>query len=151
MNEKTINNLSKLYPLYYEYNNIKQHFDLLQNKKSFNVNDYLKNMYNLVYTQFGNMKEIYNNITYYQYHQCPRIDDIIDFINKIDVNINQPKLWLNEIKNNNVDKYLNSDTHYILISPFIYNPNFINYLNNYDYKDINIKDFLNKSDLIKKI
>ena len=131
VNEKTSINLSKLYPQYYEYNNINQHFE---EHTSYSVNDYLKNIYNLVFIQFGNMKEIYNNLTYYQYHQCPKVDNIIEFINQI--NPNQTNIWLNEIKNDNVNKYLDSDNHYTLISPFIgENMEFID-----DYKKINIKE-----------
>jgi hypothetical protein len=155
VNEKTNISLSKQYPLFYEYNDINQH---LEEKHSYNANDYLKKMYNLVSSQFGNMKNSYSdNLTYYQYHNSPSFSCIINFINQINPGINQTKIWLKEIMNDNVNDYLDSSSHYILISPFLLSYNMTNEIykkiepidnlwvdniNNFDYRKINIKDFL---------
>ena len=155
INEKTNINLNKLYPSYYEYNDINQH---LKKKNSYNVNDYLRKIFHLVFSQFGNMKNFYNdNLTYYQYYNFPSFSSIIDFINQIKPEVNQTKLWLKEIKNDNVSNYLDSSSHYLLISPFIFSYNisneiykniepidnlFVNDIYNFDYRKINIKDYL---------
>jgi hypothetical protein len=155
MNDKTNTNLNKLYPSYYEYNDINQH---LEEKKSYNVNDYLKKIYHLVFSQFGNMKDFHNdNLTYYEYYDFPSISLIIDFINQVKPEINQTKLWLKEIKNENVNSYLDSSSHYLLISPFILSYNitneiykkiepidnlFVNDINDFNYRKININNFL---------
>ena len=153
INEKTNLNLSKIHPLYYEYNDIKHH---IEEKILYNTNDYLKKMYHLILTQFGNMKNFHSdNITFYDNYNIPSISNIIEFINQID--INQTKIWLKEINNENVNKYLDSTSHYIIISPFLLYYNlcdeiykeiepidnlWINDLNNFNYKKINIKEYL---------
>ena len=155
INEKTNINLNKLYPSYYEYNDINQH---LKEKNSYNVNDYLRKIFHLVFSQFGNMKNFHNdNLTCYQYYNFPSFSLIIDFINQIKPEINQTKIWLKEIKNDNVNTYLDSSSHYLLISPFIlyYNVSneiykniepienlFVHDITNFDYRNINIKDYL---------
>lgn len=153
INEKTNLNLSNLYPLYYEYNDINQH---INKKISYNINDYLKKMFHLAFTQFGNMENYHNdNITYYEYNDTPSIIDIINFINQ--KNINPTKIWLQEINNENLNKYLDTTSHYIIISPFLLNNNlsdkiykeikpidnlWITDLNYFNYKKINIKEYL---------
>lgn len=148
-------NLNKLYPLFYDYHDISQH---LEEKQSYNTNDYLKKMYHLVLSQFGNMKDFHSdNLTLYKYHNVPPLSKIIEFINNINPDINQTKLWLKEIKTDNVHDYLDSYSHYLLISPFLLSYNisneiykrikpidnlWINNLNDFDYRQINIKEFL---------
>ena len=157
INEKTIINLTKQYPSFYEFNDINQQ---LYGIKLNSTNDYLKKMYNLILSQFGNMKDFYsNNLTYYKYYCSPSLSSIIDFINQIDPDINQTKIWLTEIKNENVNIYLDSTSHYLLISPFLlqpYNLSNENYkklgnidnlwinenIDTFDYKNIDIKEFL---------
>jgi len=151
INDKAINNLSELYSLYYDYNNIEQHF----NDTTSNVEEYLKKMYHLVYTQFGPMKQYYNNITVYKYYNVPKLSSIIDYLNNINLNTN--KKWIKEFNNENVNEYLNSEMHYVLISPFLLNYNninenyknikiinnlWINDINKFDYKNINFNDFI---------
>jgi len=153
--DKTIVNLNHEHPLLYEYNDIHQH---LKEKKLYNVNDYLKKLYHLILSQFGNMKDFHNdNLTYYQHYDIPSISSIIEFIDQIKPEINQTKIWLKEIKNENVINYFDTTSHYLIISPFLFSYNisneiykkiepienlWVNDLNNFDYRKINIKDFL---------
>ena len=98
-------------------------------KSSSNVNDYLKKIYHLIFTQFGNMKDFHtDNLIYYQDYSTPLLSSIIEFIDQIKPEINQTKLWLTDIKNNNVTNYLNSISHYLIISPFLLSYNFSNEL-----------------------
>jgi len=158
INNKVITTLSEKYPLFYDYNNINLHLD---NNNIYNTNDYLKEIYYLIMTQFGNMKEYHsNNITYYKYYNLPSLDNIIDFINKLNSNITQSNIWFKNIQNENVDKYLDADNHLVLITPFLlcYNTNNDFYkkiipidnlwvcddnINDFDYKKINYNDFMN--------
>ena len=155
INDKAITTLNKQYPLFYEYTNINQH---IEEKNSYCTNDYLKELYNLILSQFGNMKDYHsNNITYYKYYNTPSLSNIIDFINQINPEVSQTKLWFKNIKNDNVEKYLDTSSHYLLISPFLlyYNTTndfykkiqpidnlWIDDINNFDYKNINFNDFL---------
>jgi hypothetical protein len=155
INEKTSSNLNQLYPHLYEYNDINQYF---KEKNSFNSNDYLKKIYHIIFSQFGNMKDFHNdNLTFYQFYHTPPLSDIIDFINEINTDSNLTKTWLKEIKNDNVDKYLDSVSHYLIISPFLLSYNITNELykkidpidnlwvtdiNNFDYRKIDINEFL---------
>ena len=155
VNEKTMINLNELHPHIYEYHDLNQH---LNNKNSFDINDYLKKIFHLIFSQFGNMKDFHtDNLTYYQFYNTPPLSSIIDFINQIKPELNQTRIWLNDIKNDNTSLYLNSTSHYLIISPFLFSYNFSNELykkiepienlwvddiNNFDYKKINIKHFL---------
>jgi hypothetical protein len=153
INDKT--NINQNYPLLCEYNDINIFF---KNNNSYNVNDYLKKFFHLVLSQFGNMKDFHNdNLTYYQYYNVPSISNIIEFIEQIKPEINQTKIWLKEINNDNINNYLDTTSHYLIISPFLLSYNisndlyskiepienlWVNDINNFDYRKINIKDFL---------
>ena len=155
INDKTNYNLNQLYPQLYEYNDINQYF---KEKNSYNVNDYLKKIYHIIFSQFGNMKNFHNdNLTFYKYYNTPNLSIIIDFINDLNTDLNLTKTWLKDIINDNVDKYLDSVSHYLIISPFLLSYNITNKLykkiepidnlwidniNNFDYRKIDIKEFL---------
>jgi hypothetical protein len=98
-----------------------------------------------------------DNITFYKEYYVPLINNIIDYLVKMQ-NIDLYDKWTNEIKNDNIDKncYLNSVNHHLLISPFNNNiilPKNINldnidnlWINNIDdfkYRNIDIKKFFN--------
>jgi hypothetical protein len=126
INDKSIDNINKKYPIYNDYININDYLkklSLLNDSNDINnSNDYLKNIYHLVTSQFGNMKDYHsNNLTWYKYHNIPSINNLIDFISNIPINYNQTNQWLKEIKEDNVDndKYLNSNNHYLIITPFL--------------------------------
>ena len=73
----------------------------------------------MVLTQFGNMADFHtNNFTWYKYLYAPSISNLINYIN----DEKQTKIWLNEIKDENVDisNYLNPTNHFLLITPYIY-------------------------------
>lgn len=155
INDKTNINLSQIKPQLYEYNEIKEYF---KEKNSYNPNDYLKKLFHIVSSQFGNMKDFFNdNLTFYQYYNTPSLSIIIDFINEINTEQNLTKTWLREIKNDNVTEYLNSISHYLIISPFLLSYNitnelyrkiepidnlWVNDINNFDYRKINIREYL---------
>jgi predicted nuclease of predicted toxin-antitoxin system len=170
ISEKASNNLSKKYSNYYDHLNIHQHLKLkniLNDYDEKHINDYLKKMYHLTITQFGNMKDFHsNNLTWFKYYSVPSIKNMIIFIKNIQEDVNQTKKWFNEIKNENVDsnKYLNSTNHHLLITPFISNYSLpSNYLNiikemqsidnlwldnidTFDYRNINMKNFFESWD-----
>ena len=107
-------------------------------------NNYLKNMVHLLYMQFDNMTNYHSdNLTYYKYIKPPSLLELLVFLS--DVKKKQINIWLNEIKNNNIyNKYINSDNHYKLITPYLDNNEIINNID-FNYRDINIVDFFNKN------
>ena len=107
-------------------------------------NNYLKNMVHLLYMQFDNMTNYHSdNLTYYKYIKPPSLLELLVFLS--DVKKKQINIWLNEIKNNNIyNKYINSDNHYKLITPYLDNNEILNNID-FNYRDINIVDFFNKN------
>ena len=129
------------------------------NEDLLKCNAYLKKIYHLVKTLFGNMKNYNcNNFTYYKYYDTPNIFSLINFLNN-----NNNLSFDKEINNENVssDNYFNSINHYIIITPNLksilwkFNSNdFINIVNsinidnlwfdnneNFKFKDIDIQEF----------
>jgi hypothetical protein len=125
ISDKATNNLIKKYPIYYDHLDVNQHLKLIENLKlnlNQDPNDYLKKMYHLVITQFGNMTEFHSdNLTWYKYLYTPSLTNLINYIEEIPLDVNQTKKWLTEIKQENVGpvNYLNSINHHLLITPFI--------------------------------
>lgn len=125
ISDKTAQDLSKKYPIYYDYIDIYQHLKILENlDKDFNQNsnDYLKKIYHLVSTQFGNMSQYHsNNLTFYKYLNMPSINNLINYIEEQSQEINKSKNWSSEIQNENVSlaNYFNSTNHHLIITPFI--------------------------------
>ncbi len=114
-------------------------------------------------TQFGNMSEYHSdNLTYYKYHNTPSLNNIILFLHKITRQEDFSKLWMKEIENDNLisSDYFNSVNHHLIISPFLVSGNIspdiikglesidnlwidnIDDIDNFDYRDINIHNFL---------
>lgn len=169
ISDKTINILSKQYPIYYDHIDIHYHLHIKNNElisqnitNNNNCEDYLKKLYHLVITQFGNMGNFHSdNLIWYKQYIVPSINSLIDFINNIPDDYNQNKIWFKDINNNNIStcNYLNSINHHLIITPFIsfYNlpleiKNIINKIehidnlwiediNNFNYRDIDIKKF----------
>uniref|UniRef100_A0A6C0ECP4 Xrn1 N-terminal domain-containing protein n=1 Tax=viral metagenome TaxID=1070528 RepID=A0A6C0ECP4_9ZZZZ len=166
LSDKATNNLNTLHSKFYDHISIYQHkknIDNLSCKYDENiVNDYLKKLYHLTYTQFGSMKNYHtDNLTFYKYSHTPSLNYITVFINNILLIYNKQKIWLDEISNDNLEKndYFNSINHHILISPFIKKYSFSNQINNiindfdhidnlwltdinnFDYRNIDIKLF----------
>jgi hypothetical protein len=148
--------LSKEQPLFYNYIDIKEYIKELNIIDNINVEEYLKNLYYQTLILFGSMENFHSdNITFYKEYYVPSLTNIINYISLIDKNI-QDK-WNNELNNNNINKneYLNSLNHHILISPFsnIKNLNNINLenienlcindINNFQYRNIDIKEYFN--------
>ena len=127
ISEKAINNLNKKYPIYYDYIDIDRQLELINIAQSEKDTDdktanFLKKIYHLCITQFGDMSDYHSdNITFYKYFEIPSIENIIKYISPNPQDINQTKIWLTEIKNENMisSNYLNSTNHHLLITPFI--------------------------------
>lgn len=125
ISEKTINNLSKKYPVYYDHIDIKMHLELIRDIDNVSIDlirDWLKKIYHLSITQFGNMKDYHSdNLTVFKYYNVPSLSKIIEYIEEIPEGTNITKEWLGEIKNDNIEsnKYLNSINHHLIITPFI--------------------------------
>ncbi len=130
------------------------------NKENEMCHSYLKKIYHLVKTLFGNMKNYNcNNFTYYEYYEIPKISSLINFLEN-NKNINFEK----DIENESVtyENYLNSINHHLLITPYIKSIlwkvqpydilNIINNINienlwynnekNFEFKNIDIKSFI---------
>jgi hypothetical protein len=174
-NENIINDLIKKYTYIYDYTTIN---NVLFSKNLININQineeiysYLKKIYHLVTSLFGDMT-FYNsnNFTYFIGYKVPSIFLIINFLEK-NTNLNDKfndEILLDTMDNNN---YFNSINHYLIISPyikdilykfknkdieyFIKNINidglWIEFDTNFKYKDIDIYQFINswKNSLIK--
>ena len=156
--DKSVTILSKQYPIFYNYNDIKDHLKQLNPDVINNINseEYLKNIYHLILTQFGSMKNLHSdNITFYKEYYVPSLNNIIKYMK--DIEYNKINMWNSELSNNNLNKneYLNSCYHHILISPFVNNKslllqniNFDNIknlwiedINDFEYRNINIKEY----------
>ena len=108
-------------------------------------------------TDFGSMKNLHSdNITFYEEYYVPSLNNIIEYLSKIENN--KIKVWNNELLLDNLTKenYLNSCNHHILISPFINNNKtlllkninleniknlWIDNINDFKYRNINIKKY----------
>jgi hypothetical protein len=171
-NEIIVEKLIKDNPVIYDNFNINE---IINNTKIIslndindNINSYLKKIYHLVITLFGNMINYNsNNFTYYKNYDTPPIGLIIKFLED---NQNIKEIWENEIKNETTtqNNYLNSINHHLIITPYIneilykFNKDDLTYFikninlenfwfdnnNNFLYKNFNIKEFLNIWDKI---
>ena len=168
-------NLNKKYTIFNDHSNIYSHLNIINSINTNTIkadsNDYLKKMYHLIITQFGNMKDFHtNNITFYKYYNVPSLDNIIEFINinELDEINKLTKIFLKEIKTENInhEKYFNSINHHLLITPFLFAykiPSEIsiiakeikpienlwidnNNIYNFNYRNINIYDFFKEWD-----
>jgi hypothetical protein len=168
VSDKANCNLSKLYPNLYDHIDVYEHLKLINEldntTQTTQSNDYIKKIYHLTITQFGNMKDYHtDNLTWYKYYSAPSINNIINYLSSIDNDNNKPtKKWLKEIKEDDIltENYLNSINHHLIITPFISHytlPEDIKkiiseiepidnlWLNdsftNFNYRDIDIKKF----------
>lgn len=170
ISEKAIYILNKQYPLFYNYNDINEHLNQLNNiiytnadvnvnaTENTNTEDYLKKIFHLIITQFGPMDNIHtDNITFYKYYYVPSLESIITYLTEIN-NLDINNKWTNDIILDNIDKnnYLNSINHHLLISPFSNNITlqeninlnkidnlWIENIEDFNYRNIDIKKFFN--------
>jgi hypothetical protein len=168
--EDITEDLEKQYKLIFDYKSIE---DLLYSNEIIDINEdslkcyaYLKKVYHLVKTLFGNMKYYNcNNFTYYKYYETPTLYSLINFLEK-NSNISFEQDILNE--NVNSDNYFNSINHYIIITPNLKTilwkfdsvefSNLVNSLmidnlwfdndENFKFKDIDIKEFFKNWSLV---
>ncbi len=156
-------------PYLYDHIDLEHHLKLLEKTTNNEMcNDYLKKIYHLCKTTFGNMKDHFsNNLTYYKYNYIPTIKELITFLENNDIkNINN--IWDKDIINDNTDNYVNSVNHHIIITPFLLELNEslvhysndiikslilnsshisnlwldINNIDNFDYRNIDIRKYL---------
>jgi hypothetical protein len=174
-NENIISDLIKNYPIVYDVEssllNSKSEEIIDYNKNNNEIESFLKKIFHLVVTLYGDMT-LYNpnNFTYFSGYKIPSLSSLVNFLNN---NKNLDKKWTKEILNENVDSdnYINSINHHLLITPYIkeilykfknddikffienlnVNNLWCNLENDVMYKDINLHEFLNswKETLIK--
>lgn len=162
--ENITEDLEKKNKLIFDYKSID---DLLYSNEIININEdslkcyaYLKKIFQIVKSLFGNMKYYNcNNFTYYKYYETPTLFSLINFLEK-----NNNLSFEKDILNENVDSgnYFNSLNHYIIITPNLKSIlwkfdsiDFSNLVNsiiidnlwfdndeNFKFKDIDIKEFL---------
>lgn len=120
-NDLIINNLYSQYSLIYDYksiDNIVKSNNIVINNNEI-IESYLKKIYHLVTTLFGNMSQYNsNNFTYFKGYETPTINSIIDYLeNPTDLITN----WDNQIKKETVEtnEYFNSINHHLIITPYI--------------------------------
>ena len=118
LTENTLNELNQKNSLLSEPN--KEDYLKFNNQeyKQEMCDNYLKKIYHICKTHFGNLKNYHtNNITSYVYNSIPRIDYLIKYIQE---NHNYSK-WDTEIKNDDLeeDKYFNCINHHIYITPYL--------------------------------
>lgn len=164
ISEKANQKLSKQLPDLYDHIDLGDHLkNLLTLDTNSEPNDYLKKVYHLAITQFGNMKDYHSdNLTFYKYYTVPSINQLIKYL-KIAPDT-YTKLWLKEIKEDNIDpsEYFNSSNHHLLITPFILNYTlpkdvqkiiqelepienlWLNSIETFNYRNINIRNFFKK-------
>ena len=157
--DKSISTFCNQQPQYYDHINFSDYIKISNNDNDNDnkVDNFLKKLYHLILTQFGNMTDYHtDNLTFYKYHTQPDINDIISFIlqnNTNNITNNITNKWLNQIKEDNLDNsmYFNNITHHLIISPFLeeekkkdinINNLYIQDLNIFDYRNINPYDFL---------
>lgn len=152
--DKSISTFCNQHSQYYDHINFSDYIKMSHdniNDNNYKVENFLKKLYHLILTQFGNMTDYHtDNLTFYKYHTQPDINDIISFILQNNSN-NITNKWFNQIKEENVENniYFNNNTHHLIISPFLEEKNnnnnnnlYIEDLNTFDYRNINPYDFL---------
>ena len=110
INDKTMNNLNKQYPQFYNNNDINEYLNQFNIINTLDSEEYLKKIYHLTITQFAQMDNIHSdNITFYKGYNVPSLNNIILFLDNLSDTNNIIKLWTNQISDDNIDKekYLN--------------------------------------------
>jgi hypothetical protein len=119
-------------PYLYDHIDLEHHLKLLDKTTDNEMcNDYLKKIYHLCKTTFGNMKDHFsNNLTYYKYNYIPTIEQLIIFLENNNIK-NITDTWDKDIINDNTNNYINSVNHHIIITPFLLelNESLIHYSN----------------------
>jgi hypothetical protein len=80
--------------------------------------DYMKKIYHLVTSFFGNLSNYYsNNITAYTYNLTPKFEFLIKYLKEN----NDLNKWIKDIEEENIkdNDYFNSINHHIFITPYL--------------------------------
>jgi len=119
INDNVTLTLSKKYFFLYDYINIQEHLIYIDDLH-YNEFDYLKKIYHLVTTLFGNMVNYHSdNLTYYKYNSIPPLIKLIEFLKN---NKDLDKTFNIDINNDDIyNNYFNKINHFIIISPFLNN------------------------------
>lgn len=161
--------LEKKNNIIFDYKDIDDYFknDIIDlNDETIKCKSYLKKIYQLAYTLFGNMQDYNcNNFTYYEYYDVPSLYSLINYLdNNSNINFDD-EISKETVTDNN---YFNSIIHHIIITPHIkyvlwkYNLNhnfdLIELLNidnlwytnqeNFKFKNFNIFDFIKKWNIL---
>lgn len=145
--KKTIKKYKNFYKPYpYELENFKNYRKLLKNNNS-DVKKYLLKLYYCVKIFYNDMSE-YNpcNFLCYDYINCPSIDEILRFIENINIK-SLYKKWDNNIKSLQVSKvkYFDNISHHIFITPYLRNSEYINKISNHS----TLKKILDKLNILE--
>jgi len=148
--DKTTLSINKNYPIFYNYNDLDEYFKQINIIDNIEPEEYLKNIYYLVITLFGPMNNFHSdNITFYKKYYVPSLNNMINYINS--TNDEQLLLWNKELNNDNINNnYINSNKHYILISPFIDSQIIKDnnlWIDNFEYKNIDINNIINSENI----
>jgi len=169
INEFSINQLIKKYPIIYDnvlLTDILREDQLVDvTEINNNIESYLKKIYHLIITLFGNMT-LYNpnNFTYFKGYNVPSLGFIINFLETNDINTLTNK-WSSQIETETTisNKYFNTINHHLIITPYIKEilykfktdntQNIIKNINiknfwfdnneDFNYKDFNLDTFIN--------
>jgi hypothetical protein len=113
-NEEIVNELSIQYPIIFDNKEF-----INTNTSDEYIDSFLKKIYHLTYSLFGNMNNYNsNNFTYFIGYEIPSIKNIIEYLEQ---NNSQENKWLKSIESENYDvnNYFNSINHYLIITPYI--------------------------------
>jgi len=121
-NETIISSLTNKYSLIYDNNFIFPNVNnkiVHNNSESIEIASYIKKLFHLVTSLFGDMTNYKsNNFTYFKGYTCPSLSSIINYL---ELNTELESKLIDEINNENVDinNYFNSINHHLIITPYI--------------------------------
>ena len=118
LSDTTVCELSSKNPVLYEptkndyVKNLSNEYDIKM------CYDYIKKIYHLVTTFFGNLSDYHsNNITAYTYNNIPKFDYLIKYLKEN----NDLDKWIKDINEDNIkdNDYFNSINHHVFITPYL--------------------------------
>ena len=114
------------------------------------IQNYLFMLYFIVKTTFNEMKFYSStNLTKYPFDEIPSLIDIITFLEIVDLDNLEDYFMTLFIKNSiKTNEFFDSIFHHLIITPYLYNSNYINLLDNKDILNLLIENFDNN---LKKI
>jgi len=142
----------------YDFKDLNEHLSIINNSNYDEqmIYDYLKKLFHLSTSMFGNISEYHtNNITVYSYNYVPSISDIVKWIRKYNIDNEPVKNWIKDINSDNLntENYFNHMNHYFIITPYIHK--FLNITNlsmdNINYNNEQIINIINEFEPIDNL